>query len=351
MSGSSLDGLDMALCRMEESDGLMTWTILDAQTVSFPEDLFHQLKNAPTLSGFDLMHLDAEFGKYVGQEINKWILSGKLSADCIASHGHTVFHSPAMGFTTQIGSGAHIAFHTGIDTITTFRAADVAAGGQGAPFAPVADTVLFPGFDGYLNLGGIANVNLLTKGGQWKAWDIGPCNQALNHLARKSGQPFDKDGRIAASGRDIEEVIDALLQMYPVTEGQPKGLSNAEVQATWINYLDASGEKVEDLLASVSETISRMIMNHICQLIKTPSRILVTGGGTYNTPLLRHLEAMASAFDITLVTPPDATIQYKECLLMACLGYLTLHGKPYGIKNITGASADTIGGTIFKANR
>jgi anhydro-N-acetylmuramic acid kinase len=112
MSGSSLDGLDMAQCRFEEEKGALTWDIINATTVSFPEHITSALKNAPSIIGYDLMELDADFGKFIAVEINKWSNQSNVKADCIASHGHTVFHEPAKGFTTQIGSGAHIAFQT-----------------------------------------------------------------------------------------------------------------------------------------------------------------------------------------------------------------------------------------------
>ena len=128
-----------------------------------------------------------------------WIGEKNINADLIASHGHTVFHEPALHFTTQVGNGAQIAAMTRIDTITDFRQADVASEGHGAPFAPVADRDLFSGYDGYLNLGGIANISILLPNQTWKAWDIGPCNQALNFLAGKKGLPFDSDGTLASS--------------------------------------------------------------------------------------------------------------------------------------------------------
>lgn len=351
MSGSSLDGLDMALCRIEVLNGVPEWELLEAQTVPFPSTLYQDLVSAPSCSGFDLMKLDAEFGKYIGTEIHKWIFQHGLTVDLIASHGHTVFHEPSLGFTTQIGSGAHIAFASGIDTITSFRSADVAAGGQGAPFAPVADKGLFPGYDAYINLGGIANVSMVMPNGQWKAWDIGPCNQALNHLAHKAGHPYDKDGHLARSGKVNRMVTDQLIAMFPYKDGQPKGLSNAEVQATWIQFLDGSGVDVKDLLASVSDAIAIMIHSHLGDIKGKEAKILVTGGGAFNTFLMDRLTELTAADHIAMHLPSPAVINYKECVLMAWLGYLTIHGKPYGIAPVTGASADTIGGAFFKANQ
>lgn len=351
MSGSSLDGLDMALCHFDVVHGVPQWRLMEAQTVSFPPALYHALYSAPSLSGFELMKLDAEFGKFIGTEINKWIIARSLEVDLIASHGHTIFHEPSQGFTTQIGNGAHIAFASGIDTITSFRSADVAAGGQGAPFAPVADKALFPGYKAYLNLGGIANVSMIRPDGQWKAWDIGPCNQALNHLARKAGLPYDEDGIMASSGTADKTVADALVAMFPYNEGQPKGLSNAEVQSTWIQYLETSSAEVNNLLASVTEAIAIMINSHLRPMRGTEGKILVTGGGAFNTHLMSRLHQMAASDLFTFHLPASDVINYKECVLMAWLGYLTMHSQAYGIQHVTGALSDSIGGAIYKANR
>ena len=197
MSGSSLDGLDLALCVFRGSYRHPEWSLEQHTKVSFPDTLKPRLANAHHASGFELMQLDADFGSFIGQEIKQWMQNESISADYIASHGHTVFHEPSLGFTTQIGSGSHIAHITGIDTITSFRNADVAAGGQGAPFAPIADSALFPGYDGYLNFGGIANVHIISEEEHAKAWDIGPCNQVLNFLAEKLGKEYDANGDIA----------------------------------------------------------------------------------------------------------------------------------------------------------
>ena len=351
MSGSSLDGLDMALCRFEEKRGIMDWNILKAQTIPFPPDLLQSLIKATSLSGFELMELDAEFGKYIGLEIARWVDQFDLDVDYIASHGHTVFHEPAKGFTTQIGSGAHIAYEAGIDTITSFRNADIAAGGQGAPFAPVADKNLFPGYKGYLNLGGIANVNVLTQDGEWNACDIGPCNQALNMLAQMMGMSYDIDGIMASKGNIKEPIVDALLEMYPFNLGEPYGLSNTTVRSTWLNYLGSSKENPVDLLATVTEAIARLVAVYLSPLLNRNAKVLVTGGGAHNLHLMRRMKALANVYKISLELPSKQIIDYKECLLMAYLGYLTIEGISYGISDVTGAEADTIGGALFKAFR
>ncbi len=351
MSGSSLDGLDMALCRFEEIDSIVEWSIVESKTVPFPPFISEALRSAPSLSGWDLMHLDSRFGRFIGKETKAWMNALSLKAELIASHGHTVFHEPLKGFTLQIGCGANIAFETGIDTMTSFRTADIAAGGQGAPFAPIADKALFQGYQAYLNLGGIANITIQANDVKWKAWDIGPCNQALNHLAMKGGQPYDAEGKLAASGVVVKPVVDALISMFPYNGGQPRGLSNAEVQSSWINYLDESDEPTINLLASVTEAIAIIIHDHLQLFHGEAIKVLVTGGGAHNTHLISRLNTLSSAEQFTFHLPSAVIINYKECLLMAWLGYLTSHGRSYGIDEVSGASRDTIGGALYKATR
>jgi len=351
MSGSSLDGLDVAICRFDELDGEISWSLEHGETISFPDALKKSLSTAHTISGYELMKLDALFGKFIGDEIHKWVVENDLQADGIASHGHTVFHEPSKGFTTQIGSGAHIAFATGIDTITNFRAADVAAGGQGAPFAPIADKALFPGYHAYLNLGGIVNVSLRTPDNHWKGWDIGPCNQALNHLAAHLNHPYDYGGQIASQGKVLRHITDALVAMFPYADGQPKGLSNAEVKKSWIAFLDTKQESIIDLLASTTEAIAILIINHLQLISGQASKILVTGGGAHNLHLMKRLEALGGSKKFQFLPPEAMIIDYKECLLMGYLGLLTTQGKSFGIHSMTGATADSIGGVLHKASR
>lgn len=349
MSGSSLDGLDMGLLWIDVTHNPIHWKILACKTIPFSEAWVHNLKTAHLLSGYQLMQLDAELGVFIGHAVKQWIDDDRLQADYIASHGHTIFHDPAAGFTTQIGSGAHITSVTGLDTITNFRSADVAAGGQGAPFAPVADRFLFTGYDGYLNLGGIANISIRTVDGAWKAWDIGPCNQPLNHLAQRLGLAHDDGGRLASSGTVIEEVAVELQAMFPFMEGRPRGLSNAEVHDSWINWLDRRTDNTSDLLASVTRAISRMITDHVTPMLPRDTRILVTGGGAHHKLLTRLLQENLARHMISIEIPEPELIDFKECALMAYLGYLSMNNIPFPIRDITGARIDTIGGALHKA--
>ncbi|MGB3079025.1 MAG: anhydro-N-acetylmuramic acid kinase [Saprospiraceae bacterium] len=349
MSGSSLDGLDIALCQFEEKGNSLLWEIMDSTTIPYTDQWYDLLKSASNLSGRDLMHLDAYFGDFIGEQTKKLIDARGWKADYVASHGHTVFHEPALGFTTQIGSGAHISLMTGLDTITSFRNSDVAAGGQGAPFSPVADRTLFSGYEGFLNLGGIANVTLIDKNEIWHAWDICPCNQTLNFLSQRANLSFDKGGHMASQGAILDEISQQLIAMYPFDAGLPRGLSNAEVASTWISYLESRTENTHDLLGTTTQSIADVISIHISSLIKRPAKILVTGGGVYNDHLIKLLQKAGQDFGITYELPSPEIIDFKESLLIAYLGYLTMNGKPYNIHTLTGASQNMGGGALYKA--
>lgn len=349
MSGSSLDGLDMALCRFEETSGQLNWEIIESVTIPYSSTWYHSLRTAPSMSGFDLMKLDAVFGEFIGHEVKIWMSGKNWNVDYVASHGHTVFHEPALGFTTQIGSGAHIAEQCCIDTITNFRNADVARNGQGAPFAPAADRALWPGYGGYLNLGGIVNIFLITEDNRWLAWDVGPCNQALNFLARKSGQEYDHGGMLASKGAVMDAIRHDLVAMFPFHGGYPKSLSNAQVQNTWIEYLDLRKEDPLDLQTTTTLAIADMITTHISAIAKRPSRIMVTGGGVHNDFLMDVLRKNGTDIAINFEVPAQQIIDHKESVLIAYLGYLTANNKPFGIHPLTGASGDCIGGALHKA--
>src|SRR6478609_1196378 len=211
MSGSSLDGLDMVFTELEENRGAWTYAIKAAACYAYDDEWKEKLQQAKNLSAADYFLLQAEYGKYLSAQVNKFIEENELyhQVQLIALHGHTVFHEPAQGVTTQLGCGATMAALTGVNVVSDLRIMDVALGGQGAPIVPMGEKLLFPGFDFYLNIGGIANISFQQEKG-FIAFDICPANRVLNMLAQQEGKEFDENGDIAESGQLVISLFDQL---------------------------------------------------------------------------------------------------------------------------------------------
>jgi anhydro-N-acetylmuramic acid kinase len=215
MSGTSLDGVDLALCHFESKEGKLQWKILKSATIPYSETWQYRLKTAHLQSGYDLTLLDAEYGKLLGDMVCDFIDKNSLKKSdihTVASHGHTVFHQPELGITLQIGSGAHFAASTGLNVINDFRIQDVAQGGQGAPLVPIGDRLLFSAYSHCLNLGGIANVSF-ERDNMRTAGDICPANMVLNQLARLQGFSYDESGQLARSGAINKELLSRLNEL------------------------------------------------------------------------------------------------------------------------------------------
>lgn len=360
MSGSSLDGLDIAYCRLETAweGGLFfvkNWELLLADTLPFSEDWQTRLRQLPSATALDFCSAHADFGHCLGDLVNQFLAKNSLSAtsvDLIASHGHTIFHEPARGFTVQIGDGAALAASTGCIVACDFRTSDVALGGQGAPLAPMADKVLFPGYDFYLNIGGIANITCdVGQGSRFVAFDVCGANQALNALANLVGLPFDVDGKMAASGQLDPVLFEKINGQAFFQKSFPKSLSNQWVQQHLTAECLQATSPVADRLNTVCEHIAIQLERSVRQVLESERLakgkylLLATGGGVFNGYLMqciqRHLQ------EVEVIVPTQNVVKFKEALLMALLGVMRLEGAPNCIASVTGASRDAVGGAVF----
>lgn len=183
MSGTSLDGLDLAFCQYYRYRGKWNYQIIHAATFGYSVEWLEKLNRAAGLDAENFLMLHRDYGRYLGLVVNQFLNKG-FQADLVASHGHTVFHQPESGLTFQLGDGASIAAGCGVTTISDFRILDVAHGGQGAPLVPAGDELLFGEYDVCLNLGGFANISY-NSGNRRIAFDICPVNIILNRLARE----------------------------------------------------------------------------------------------------------------------------------------------------------------------
>ena len=337
MSGTSLDGIDIALCEMEGA----SYRIIDAVTVPY-SDLWHRrLASLEEASAWEFVEAHIELGHLFGQEINRFLRGNNHHVDAVASHGHTIFHQPDVGVTAQIGDGDAIAAETGLPVVSNFRTLDVALGGQGAPLVPIGDELLFGNYDACLNLGGIANISY-RAGGKRVAYDICPCNMALNRLASRLGLPYDPEGSHARRGRCHGPLLEALGGIGYYAAPPPKSLGKEWLVSEYWPLVEAAPVPVEDLLCTVvshtADQIARVLNR---QRVAT---LLVSGGGAFNRFLLEKIGEYAPGVEITV---PDALIvNYKEALVFAMLGYLRLTGRVNTLASVTGARCDSVGGTV-----
>jgi anhydro-N-acetylmuramic acid kinase len=337
MSGTSLDGLDMALCEFQEENNQVHFKLVASETIKYDAFWKERLQNACHTTAENYFKLHATYGEFIAESINDFLKKNNQTADYIASHGHTVFHQPALGFSTQIGCGATIASKTGIATICDFRSMDVALGGQGAPLVPIGDRDLFSQYDSCLNIGGIANISF-TKNNTTQAFDICIANMALNYLCELIGKTFDDGGLMASQGTLNTHVLAQLVDL----KTDHKSLGREWFENHMQPLLDTSAISIEDKLATCVEFCAI----HIGNVLNTHSlkSVFITGGGAYNHFLINQLKKQyADKIEI----PSDDIIQFKEAIIFAYLGYLKINNKPNALASVTKASRDSSGGCIY----
>ncbi len=338
MSGTSLDGLDLALCEFYKQNANWKYDLIAVENIKYDNHMQTLLSNAHNLASTDLQKLDAFFAKYCSDSLIDFMKKTK-KPDYISSHGHTVFHDPSNSYTLQIGKGEYIAKHCGLPVISDFRLGDVALGGQGAPLVPVGDKLLFYEYDACLNLGGFSNISF-DKNDIRLAYDISPVNIALNYFTRKINLDYDNRGEIAKSGKCISELLQKLNTLEYYNLQHPKSLSREWLESEFLPIVNEfENEQIEDILNTliihIAEQISASLENH--------KNVLVTGGGTYNEYLINEILQRTSA---NLVIPEDDLINYKEAIIFAFLGMLRINGEINALASVTGASRNSCCGNL-----
>jgi anhydro-N-acetylmuramic acid kinase len=342
MSGTSLDGMDLAAVEFRFENGCWQFSVAFAETVTYPDIWLEKLKTAPSLSGEKLMELHSNYGHYIGNEINRFIRKTGFIPDVVASHGHTVFHQPENHFTFQVGSGAEIAAITQTTTVADFRSGDVALGGQGAPLVPAGDRLLFADYDYCLNLGGFANISFEANH-QRMAFDICPVNIVLNYFAEKQGFPFDKNGELGKNGHINIQLLHQLnnLEFYRIKP--PKSLGREWVESCFLPVIKKHNTTEKDIFRTLYEHMAQQIGN----TTSGNGKMLVTGGGAFNTFLMERITEFTQA---QLVIPPCEIINFKEAIIFAFLGVLRVRNENNCFASVTGAKNDHSAGIIFTAS-
>lgn len=376
MSGSSLDGLDIAFVHLQEQVGSSqqaqrTWGFQLLHTVTYPytNEWRQRLASAPGLSALDYQLLHVEYGHYLGAQVLRFIEEFGLDyqVQMVVSHGHTALHWPERRLTAQIGNGAAIAATTRINVVSDLRAMDIALGGQGAPIVPIGEMLLLPGHELFLNLGGIANISrhggLETAGGGgggFVAFDVCPANRVLNALAEMEGRAYDEGGAIASSGRLDQELLHRLDALPYYGMPCPKSLANEFGTETILpmirESLDFSNGRlsIADAMRTYVEHIAGQVERAVAGLGVGgrrddeagigAARMLVTGGGAHNEFLVSRLRERVGA---EVIVPHKELVDYKEALIMALIGVLRWRDERNVLSSVTGAVRDSVGGAVW----
>jgi anhydro-N-acetylmuramic acid kinase len=346
MSGTSLDGLDLALVKFTPpSKKINRWrfSIISSNFISYSGTRWEDdLLKAYKADANELDKISRNYSKWVSFKASEFISS--LSYDLpkvFCSHGHTVKHSPENGVTQQIGNTHELTTHLNIPVVCDFRSADVRRGGQGAPLVPIADKLLFSDQPICLNLGGFANASW-DENELRLAADLGPCNIILNELMRKMGKPYDNKGELSSRGQIDQKTLEKLNNLSYYSSELPKSLSREWAEENILLEI-LRIPKIEDALATAVEHAAWAINFGLEKL--NSEKIFVTGGGVWNTYLMKRI---AFYWKKEIQIPEKQIVNQKEALCFAFLGIRRLRGEINILSSVTGGAKDSCDGTVFE---
>jgi anhydro-N-acetylmuramic acid kinase len=348
MSGTSLDGIDVAVVKVSRRR---------IETVGFQSTPYGPSVRAAILAVSDgttqtaaISRLSFQLGELYARAVLRAVRRfGPVKL--VGCHGQTIYHEGAKN-TLQIGEAAVIAERTGVPVVSNFRARDIAAGGQGAPLVPYVDYLLFRHAKRtriVLNIGGIANITVIPPGADAArvvAFDTGPGNMVIDALARELGEPYDRGGKIAASGRVNAALLDELLADTYYRRQAPKSAGREQYGAAFVERLRKTRLPMRDLMATATVLTAATIGLAVRPFTKGPTDLIVSGGGVHNPWIMAHLAGFLP--DVTLSTSTDHGIDAdaKEAVAFAVLAHETWHGRPASLPSATGARRAVVLGDI-----
>ncbi len=356
ISGTSADGIDAAVVRFDPSPRLIFGRTY-ALPVELKADVLRLSQADAGLSLDAVGALDTRLGQAFADSALTALRDAGIAADAVSaigSHGQTLRHRPSgpAPFTLQLGDGNRIAELTGITTVADFRRRDVAAGGQGAPLMPAFHAAVLGDVEetrAVLNLGGIANLTLLSPGQPVRGFDTGPANGLMDAwCAQQCGQPFDRDGALAASGQVQEALLTRLLADPFLALPAPKSTGRDHYHLAWLaTQLDGLSLAVEDVQATLCAFSARSIAEALRREQPDCQRLLVCGGGVHNRALLKMLAA--ELLEVRLESTADHGLDpdFVEAMGFAWLARETLAGRPGNLPEVTGARGRRVLGTVY----
>lgn len=340
MSGTSLDGVDLAYCEFWKIKNVWNYSIPHAITYTYSDVWKEKLQQLPFVSAEKFADDVNGYSFYLGELMNHFIMKHQLNPDFISSHGHTIFHQPRKHFTYQAGNGNVIAAVTGRTVVCDFRTTDMALGGQGAPLVPIGDKLLFGKYKYCLNLGGFANISF-EEGNKRIAFDVCPANIILNYLSSKKGLSYDEDGMNARKGNTDLTLLDKLNTLDYYHDKPPKSLSREWLWNEFLPCIEESGADIDTQLRTVTEHIANQIKKVV--IANPDDEIFITGGGAHNKFLV---EKIAEHLNIKVLIPDAQTVDFKEALIFAFLGVLRMRNEVNCLSSVTGAVKDSVCGAV-----
>jgi len=364
MSGTSLDGVDIAITTFDSSG---TFQFISAQTFPFPEPLHRSLQSLitePQCRLQELGEVDIALGQLIGKSINRLLASQQLSKNdivAVGSHGQTLFHSPNgdRPFSLQIGNANVIAEITGITTVADFRQRDIAAGGQGAPLVPAFHQALFGNLKQdsvIVNIGGISNITLLpaSPSEAVTGFDTGPGNVLLDYWTTLHlNKAYDESGQWAQSGQSNEKLLSIFLNEPYFKQDIPKSTGRELFNKSWLNNnLSKFSQELApaDVQATLVELTALSIAEDIEAYKKSARNVFICGGGAHNDYLLHRLQSLLDNKKVSTTEDLALHPDWVEACAFAWLAYRTMNQQAGNLTAVTGAKHPVILGAVYSSN-
>ena len=346
MSGTSLDGVDLAHIQFCIQNNKWEFEILECETIAYNKNWISLLKTAVDFTQNQLQELNTNYTKLLASIISDFINKYKIdNLDAVCSHGHTILHQPQNGITLQIGNLPGIAKLIQQKVVCDFRVQDVKLGGQGAPLVPIGDRILFSEYDYCINLGGFSNVSFEENNSRI-AFDISPVNTVLNFYANQLGLDYDDQGQISKIGICNDILLNELNTLSFYKKKHPKSLGFEFVKETVLPLIERYQIPIEDKLHTFTEHVAIQIAN---ALPNKKGSLLTTGGGAYNDFLVERVKYHLP--EINVVIPNKKILEFKEALIFALLGVLKIRGEINALQSVTGAKYNHSSGLIHNFRR
>lgn len=366
MSGTSLDGVDVALCDLNEDK----CKVIATHFLAYPQALKTQLLQLHTATDNDLETMALTANKLAflyAEAVNALLTKQNLHANqitAIGCHGQTIRHRPELGFTLQIGNAALLAELSNITVVSDFRSRDIAAGGQGAPLVPAFHQAVFGSTQSnraLINIGGIANITYLAKNtdesnlGNVLGFDSGPGNMLLDAWIKQHlNKDYDANGAWAASGEIIQSLLLQMLAEPYFALQTPKSTGRDLFNDAWLmQYLENTNYRPEDVAHTLVALTTHSIHDALTQYCGHIDAIYLCGGGAHNTLLTQHLKALLAntqpAATLTTTAELGVGVDWVEAAAFAWLAKQTITQKPGNLPAVTGAKGLRVLGAIYSA--